>query len=108
MIKINDETKDAIVTEYIAGGTSLRKLSVKYGVNYKTIHHWIEEYRGKTRRKQQSEPKAEAMPLPAEVEQLQAELRRTKLHNEVLQEMLKLSEDLTGIELKKKFGTRQF
>jgi len=45
--------------------------------------------------------------LPAEVKQLQAELRKAKLHNELLEEMLKLSEQLTGIELRKKFGTKQ-
>ena len=45
--------------------------------------------------------------LPIEVKQLQAELRKAKLHNEVLEEMLKLSEQLTGIELRKKFGTKQ-
>ncbi|MCL4856327.1 MAG: hypothetical protein KJZ55_03485 [Flavobacteriales bacterium] len=32
---------------------------------------------------------------------------KAKLHNEVLEEMLKLSEQLTGIELRKKFGTKQ-
>jgi len=51
--------------------------------------------------------KEEASVLPLEVKQLQAELHKAKLHNELLEEMLKLSEQLTGIELRKKFGTQQ-
>lgn len=46
--------------------------------------------------------------LPADVKKLQLELRKAKLHAEVLEEMLKLSEDLTGIELRKKFGAKRF
>lgn len=108
MLKINKEVRAAIVSEYLSGGISLRKLGVKYGVNFMTIHNWVEESQGKTRRKRDITAKLESIAVPSEVEDLKAELRRAKLHNELLEEMLKLSENLTGIDLRKKFGTRQF
>jgi len=41
------------------------------------------------------------------VKVLQKALRKSRLKNELLEEMLKLSEEHTGIELRKKFGAKQ-
>ncbi len=45
--------------------------------------------------------------LPEDVQQLQARLRKAELHNKILEEILRLSEEHTGLDLRKKFGTRQ-
>ncbi|PZX60743.1 transposase, partial [Hydrotalea sandarakina] len=92
--------KEAIIAEYLTGDYSYRQLGVKHGIDFRKIHSWVSKYKGKIKPvKQASKRKEEAAALPAEVKQLQAELRKAKLHNEVLEEMLKLSEQLTGIEL---------
>lgn len=105
--------KEAIIAEYLTGETTFRELSAKYGVDYRTIHYWVSCYQGKIKAKPKVAKKglqtqAKAEELPDDIKKLQSELRRSKLHAEVLEEMLKLSEALTGIELRKKFGTRRF
>ena len=67
----------------------------------------MSRYKGKIQPVKKQPKVQQVSVLPAEVKQLQAELRKAKLHNELLEEMLKLSEQLTGIELRKKFGTKQ-
>ncbi|MCF3109241.1 transposase [Niabella sp. CC-SYL272] len=106
MIKVNKETKEAIVAEYLSGGTSFRKLASKYGITSRRVYYWVKCHQDNQKEQKQLEIEA-VEPLPTEVKQLQAELRRAKLHNELLEEMLRLSENLTGVELRKKFGTRQ-
>ena len=79
--------REAIIAEYLTGDYSYRQLGVKHGIDF---------------RKQEPD-----LGSSVELKRLEAELRKAKLHNEVLEEMLKLSEQLTGIELRKKFGTKQ-
>ena len=100
--------KEAIIAEYLTGEYSFRQLGLKYGIDFRKIHYWVSNYKGKMKpQKKQAKAQEPAVPLPNEVKQLQAELLKVKLHNEVLEEMLKLSEQLTGIELRKKFGAKQ-
>jgi transposase-like protein len=104
--------RDAIIAEYLTGEQSFRQLGAKYGIDFRKIHYWVSSYKGKIKPKVK-EPKSTLAPkselaLPSDVKKLQAELRKAKLHAELLEEMLKLSEDLTGIELRKKFGAKRF
>jgi transposase-like protein len=100
--------KEAIIAEYLTGDYSYRQLGAKYGIDFRKIHYWVSNYKGKIKPKKKSVVKQEPSSASfIEVKRLEAELRKTKLHNEVLEEMLKLSEQLTGIELKKKFGAKQ-
>lgn len=105
--------REAIIAEYLTGETTFRQLSAKHGVDFRTIHYWVSSYKGKIKPKvklAKSNLQTEIVPtaLPADVKKLQAALRKAKLYAEVLEEMLKLSEDLTGIELRKKFGAKRF
>ncbi|MCL4856329.1 MAG: hypothetical protein KJZ55_03495 [Flavobacteriales bacterium] len=100
--------KEAIVAEYLTGDYTYRQLGAKYGIDFRKIHYWVSNYKGKVKpRKKIAKTDTPLVTSSTEVKQLQAELRKAKLHNEVLEEMLKLSEQLTGIELRKKFGTKQ-
>ena len=105
--------REAIIAEYLTGETTFRQLAAKHGVDFRTIHYWVSSYKGKIKPKKkqpESTPasKAESAALPADIKKLQAELHKAKLHTALLEEMLKLSEDLTGIDLRKKFGTKRF
>ncbi len=39
--------KEAIIAEYLAGGTTYRKLEAKYGFDFRLIHSWVMKYQGK-------------------------------------------------------------
>lgn len=45
--------------------------------------------------------------LPKDVKLLQNALRKSQLKSELLEEMLKLSEEYTGVDLRKKFGAKR-
>jgi transposase-like protein len=102
------QNKEAIVAEYLTGDYSFRQLGAKYGIDFRKIHYWVSNYKGNIKPNKKALKKEDPVAVSStEVKQLQAELRKAKLHNEVLEEMLKLSEQLTGIELRKKFGTKR-
>lgn len=105
--------REAIIAEYLTGETTFRQLAARHGVDFRTIHYWVSSYKGKINaKKKQPEntaaSKAEPAVLPVDVKKLQAELHKARLHTALLEEMLKLSEDLTGIDLRKKFGAKRF
>lgn len=107
-------TKEEIIAEYLAGGTSFRKLENKYDIAGSTIAGWVLQHRGKLpswrermKKKKEKQQKVLLPPLPEDVHQLQARLRKAELHNKILEEILRLSEEHTGLDLRKKFGTRQ-
>ena len=91
--------KQQIISEYLTGSETLVVLSEKYGVNARTIQSWVRAFR-----KQES-----VLPLaePEDVKALKKELAQAKLKNELLEEMLRLSEEHSGIDFRKKFGSGQ-
>ena len=107
-------TREEIIAEYLTGNISYRALGKKYGVPSRSICDWVMKYQGRMpswkekekRRKEKATGKKEPE-LSNEVKVLQKALRKSQLKNELLEEMLKLSEEHTGIDLRKKFGTRQ-
>lgn len=105
--------KEKIIAEYLAGGITYRQLQAKYGVDFRTIHGWVQQFRGRYSSSKHS-PKSKVTKqdppteqLPKEVKLLQAELRRLQLHNELLEAMIDISKDQFGIDLRKKSGTKQ-
>jgi len=107
-------SKEAIVAEYLTGTITYRGLDAKYGIPGRTICDWVMEYRDKKpswkekkRRKIEREGNNTEPELPKDVKLLQDALRKSQLQNELLKEMLKLSEEYTGVELRKKFGAKR-
>lgn len=107
--KINQTEKEKIIAEYLAGGITYRKLQAKYGVDYRQIHHWVQNFTGKYRG---HKPKGKAdvkaiQDLPADVKGLQDELRKAKLYNKLLEAMIDIGKEQYGIDLRKKPATKQ-
>jgi transposase-like protein len=107
-------SKEAIVAEYLTGTISYRGLEAKYGIPNRSICDWVLEYQGrkpswkeKQRRKREKEGKAELPEPPKGIKLLQDSLRKNHLKIELLEEILKLSEEYTGIDLRKKFGAKR-
>ena len=95
------ETKQQIISEYLSGDQTFSALSKKYGVNARTIQTWVRAFG-----KQYSAVGSEA-PSNSDVKVLKKQLLEAQLKNELLEEMLRLSEEQTGIDFRKKYGTRQ-
>lgn len=101
--------KEAIIAEYLTSKISYRKLGSKYGIDFRLIHSWVMKYQGK-KPKPSTLPKLkeeEQPPLPIEVKQLQAELRKAQLHNKLLNAMIDIAEDQLNIDIRKKSGTKR-
>jgi transposase-like protein len=106
-------TKEKIIAEYLAGGTSYRKLHEKYGYSFQIIQRWVQQYKGndiyfykpkKTIIKETPEVEAD---LPKDVKQLQTELRKVKLHNKLLEALLDIGKEQYNLDLRKKTGTKR-
>ncbi|MDO6390065.1 transposase [Pontibacter sp. BT731] len=105
--------RERIVAEYLLGGRSYRRLGEKHGVNFYQIRRWALKHQGQMK----SPPKFKSFklsldlqrdaPLPTDVKELQAELRKTRLEKEVLLEVIKIAEEELGSTILKKSGTKQ-
>ena len=91
--------KQQIVSEYLTGNETLTALSARYGVNARTIQSWVRAFR--------KQHPAEDVEIPSDVKALKKQLAEAQLKNELLEEMLRLSEEQTGIDFRKKFGSKQ-
>ena len=106
-------TKEAIIAEYLAGEITYRKLSAKYGVSFQTIHQWVKMFQGKKRVKKvkvkisPASLVSEEESIPVEVKHLQAELRKERLHNKLLNAMIDIAEEQLKVSIRKKYGAKQ-
>lgn len=103
--------KEAIIAEYLAGGTSFRKLSAKYGIRHQWIHNWVQAYQGRSRKKINvnhfiGRPK-KSEPSVSDVKKLQQELIKAELHNKLLNAMIDIAEEQLGVPIRKKYGAKQ-
>lgn len=119
---MNTINESAIVSEYLRGGVSYRQLQAKYGCSIATLHRRVHKYmEGKEYKaaekeatvfKQVREVLSEEEPvtdetMPSDIKALQAELRKSRLHNKLLNEMLNIAEEELNVPIRKKHGARQ-
>ena len=105
------ELKESIIAEYLSTGLSFRKLGAKHGMNFRNIHRWVMQYQGlmkkpTTQKSSQSKAGLSKEGLPTDVKELQEELRKAQLLNEVLTETIKIAEEELGLAIRKKSGTK--
>jgi transposase-like protein len=84
------DKKQEIINEYFIGAIGYRTLSKKYSISRSTINRWVMDYEGRNRSKSR-ELKVVNLPLmkqadskenlPQEVEELQKQLVKERLHN---------------------------
>jgi transposase-like protein len=113
---ITKSEKESIITEKLTTGITYRELSEKYGISFQTIHQWVQNYQGIMRsrtRKRAEMRKKKAKPAPpanekllSEIELLKEELRKSKLMNEVLNEVINVAEEELKISIRKKSGAK--
>lgn len=105
-------SKESIIVEYLAGGTSYRQLSARYGFDFKTIQRWVIRHQRKMEKSSGKKVKQRGAdgnqsPEVRQVEELQAELRKAQLLNKVLNEMIDLAEKDLKVSIRKKSGTKR-
>ena len=105
------QEQEAIIAEYLMGDSTYRELGNKYGVDFRRIHSWVSKFQGKQVKKVKPKIKLnDDLPqeeLPTDVKQLQEELRKAKLHNQLLNAIIDIAEDQLKIDIRKKSGTKQ-
>ena len=107
----NQTQKEAIIAEYLAGGTSFRKLTEKYGIKHQTIHKWVQAYQGRRREKIKvnhlNGRPTKTQPHSSEFEELQKKLHKAELNNKLLNAMIDIAEEQLNIPIRKKSGAKQ-
>ena len=108
---ISEQKKESIITEYLTSEISFRELGKKHAIDFRMIHKWVQRYKGKMKSKP-DKPKKIKLPLdtselPTDVKTLQTELRKARLLNEVLTEVINIAEEELGRPILKKSGTKQ-
>jgi transposase-like protein len=113
------QTREQIVDEYLAGGTTYRSLGKKYGYSRTLINRWVQAYRSAVQSSilldragifpNMKKVEAEKAVAPsAELLALQKQLEAEKLRNKLLNTMIDIAEEELKIPIRKKYGTRQF
>ncbi|MBX7204249.1 MAG: transposase [Bacteroidia bacterium] len=108
---ISEQKKESIITEYLTSEISFRGLGQKHDLDFRTIHQWVQRYKGKMKSKpnkpKKVKPAINSEELPTDIKQLQAELRKARLLNEVLTEVINITEEELGRPIRKKSGTKR-
>jgi transposase-like protein len=105
--------KVSIIAEYLSGSISYRELAAKHGGSSSSIHRWIKQYRDLTEDTLLKESvelvidKELGEEMPSDVKTLQAELRKSRLHNKLLTAVIDIAEEELSAPIRKKYGTRQ-
>lgn len=94
--------KLAIIEEYLTGEDSYATLGKKYGISHETIKSWVRSYR-----KSLNKPTDHQQISADREKELIDKLEKERLKNELLEEIIKLSGQATGIDLRKKFGSKR-
>ena len=102
MIGKKKSNKQQIITEYLTSEASYNELSEKHGIKLRTIQTWVRGYR-----QRHPEFKNTVQLDENNSKDLRKSLEHAELKSALLEEILILAEEHTGIDLRKKFGAKQ-
>ena len=106
------QNKPQIIKEYLAGGTTTRKLGLKYNYSYGAVGKMVRVYmkerdKDKVKRLQAFKLSAkEGEDLPMTEEELREALRLSQIKVSLLEAMIDISDEQFGTDIRKKAGTR--
>ena len=120
------DIKTQIIQEYLAGGTSYRKLSAKYGFSRDVINKWVLIHQGvhnippceqqqkyyissmnSSVKKDPDKLKQHEQLLQQKIELLEKQLQYEKLRADALDTMINVAEQQLKISIRKKSATQQ-
>jgi hypothetical protein len=98
---MNKYKAEKILQERAVCGSSFRTLALKYGVSHSRIYRMV------NKDKESDKPAGKAEELPDDVKLLKALLRKERLKNELLNNIIDIADKELGANIRKKSGTRR-
>jgi len=101
--------KEIIVIEFMSGVLSYDELAAKYSVSSRTIRRWVQAHERnsmKVSERNNIEYKKEEEE-ESDIGELREKLKKVKLHNMLLEELLLICKEQYGIDPRKKTGAKQ-
>ncbi len=103
---MEQEQIDQIHRDHVLSGLSIRSLAKKYGISTSRVHRLMNPKK-KVKIEQAKTSMAAASELSAEVAKLKELLRKERLKNELLNNIIDIADKELGANIRKKSGTRQ-
>lgn len=97
----------------MGGETSYREIGRRYGISATTVHQWVKEHKSGKGPDQEAIDRVAGVletreaSLPEDVGRLKRELREARLHAKLLEAMIDIAEEQTGMVIRKKPGAKQ-
>ena len=120
------DIKNLVIQEYLAGGTSYRKLSAKYGMSRDVINKWVMINQGihnlqpseqqqkyyisamnSSKKKFTTEQQESLQAMQEKIALLEKQLQWEKLRADALDTMINVAEQQLNIPIRNKPGTKQ-
>jgi len=98
---MNKIKEEKLINDHEILGLSFRTLALKYGISYTRAFRIVKS------QKPTYQEKALAEELPDDVAQLKAMLRKERLKNELLNNIIDIADKELGTNIRKKSGTRR-
>lgn len=102
---MEQEQIDQMHRDWVLSGLSIRSLAKKYGISTTRVHRIMSAK--KNPKKEQAKTSMAAAELSAEVVRLKELLRKERLKNELLNNIIDIADKELGANIRKKSGTRQ-
>lgn len=98
---MNKKKEERIVNDHMNGGISFRTLALKYGISLSRTYRIVKSYKTTYQQKPVEQE-------PDDVAMLKALLRKERLKNELLNNIIDIADKELGTNIRKKPGTRQW
>jgi antitoxin component HigA of HigAB toxin-antitoxin module len=98
---MNKSKEEKIVHDHLTHGISFRSLALKYGISSSRAHRIVKSNRSTYEEKPVQEE------LPDDVAMLKALLRKERLKNELLNNIIDIADKELGTNIRKKSGARR-
>jgi len=98
---MNKSKEEKIIHDQLTNGVSFRSLALKYGVSYSRAYRIVKSHRSTYKEKPVQQE------LPDDVAMLKALLRKERLKNELLNNIIDIADKELGANIRKKSGTRR-
>jgi len=98
---MNKIKEEKIVQDHLTNGISFRSLALKYGISHSRAHRIVKSNRSTYEEKPVQEE------LPDDVKQLKELLRKERLKNELLNNIIDIADKELGTNIRKKSGARR-
>ena len=98
---MNKSKEEKIIQDHLTNGISFRSLALKYGISSSRAHRIVKSNRSTYEEKPVQEE------LPDDVKQLKELLRKERLKNELLNNIIDIADKELGTNIRKKSGARR-